>query len=149
MYRRLVLSLFVLLLLLTPVSGQEQAIDKKLDEQLLYLLSQRTTPSVEVVQQLLDKGARVNQNVRYKTALMHAASEGHVEIVKLLLAKGAEVNARTDEGTALMMAVRGGNVEIVKLLLAAKAELNSRHRLGHTALIMSAGRRFATTTAHD
>jgi len=137
---RPVWCLFVLLLLLAPVSGQEQAIDKKLDEQLLYLLSQRQTPSVEVVQQLLDKGARVNQNVRYKTALMHAASEGHVEIVRFLLAKGAEVNAQTDEGTALMMAVRRGSVEIVKLLLSAKAELNVKHRLGDTALIMSAGR---------
>src|SRR5215216_1407166 len=63
----------------------QQQVDKELDERLLYLLSQRQTPSVEVVQQLLDKGARVNQPVRYKTALMHAASGGHIEIVKLLL----------------------------------------------------------------
>jgi ankyrin repeat protein len=89
---------------------------------------------------LLDKGAHVNQAVRYKTPLMHAASEGHVEIVKLLLAKGAEVNAQTDEGTSLMMAVRGGHLEIVRLLLAAGAQIDAKHRLGDSALMMSAGR---------
>src|SRR5215213_5892501 len=140
---RLFLILLVLLLVAaTPVSAafvQQQA-DKELDERLLYLLSQRPGPSVEVVQQLLDKGARVNQQVSYKTPLMHAASEGHVEIVKLLLARGAEVNAQTDEGTALISAANGGHVEIVKLLLDAGANVNAKHRLGYTALFSSAGR---------
>ena len=119
---------------------QDPKAGKELDEQLLYVLSQRKTPSVESIQQLLDKGAHVNQAVRYKTPLMHAVSEGHFEIVKLLLAKGAEVNAQTDEGTALMMAVRAGNAEIVTLLLAAGADVNAKHRIGDSALIMSATR---------
>ena len=135
--------LLLLLLSVAPVAAHPQTQPKtlkELNEQLLYLLSQPKTPSVETIQQLLDKGAQVNQDVQYKTALMHAASEGHTEIVKLLLAKGAEVNAQTDEGTALMMAVRAGRAEIVKLLLDAGAELNTKHRVGDTALIMSAGR---------
>ena len=44
------------LLAVVPVSavaGQQQ-VDKELDERLLYLLSQRQTPPIEVVQQLLD-----------------------------------------------------------------------------------------------
>jgi ankyrin repeat protein len=138
---RMFLTLAVLFVV-TPVSAAlfQQQVNKELDERLLYLLSQRETPSVEVIQQLLDKGARVNQPVKYKTALMHAASEGHVEIVKLLLARGAEVNAQTDEGTALMMAVRGGHANIVKLLLDAHAEVNAKDRLGNSALIKSADR---------
>ena len=134
----------LLFLAMAPVSAsfqqQEPKTAQELDEQLLYVLSQRTTPSIESIQQLLDKGAHVNQAVRYKTPLMHAASEGHVEIVKLLLAKGAEVNAQTDEGTSLMMAVRGGYLEIVRLLLAAGAQIDAKHRLGDSALMMSAGR---------
>ena len=63
-----------------------------------------------------------------------------VETVKLLLTKGADVNARSDDGTALMMAVRWGHTEIVKLLLAAGAQVDARHRLGYSALMMSAGR---------
>jgi ankyrin repeat protein len=140
--RRGMFLIVVLLLAVTPIFATpfQQQVNKELDERLLLLLSQRETPSVEVIQQLLDKGARVNQPVTYKTALMHAASEGHVEIVKLLLARGAEVNAQTDEGTALMMAVRGGHANIVKLLLDAHAEVNSKDRLGNSALIMSASR---------
>ena len=132
----------LILFSVTPISAVsvQQQVDKELDEQLLYLLSQRQTPTVEMVQQLLDKGARVNQQVRYKTPLMHAASEGHIEIVKLLLAKGADVNAQTDEGTALMQAVYGGHGEIVKQLLDAGANVNAKHRLGYTALFSSAGR---------
>ena len=141
---RFLTGLLLFFLSVTPIaasqSQQEPKTTKELNEQLLYLLSQRKTPAIETIQQLLDQGAQVNQAVRYKTALMHAASEGHTEILKLLLAKGAEVNAQTDEGTALMMAVRGGNPEIVKLLLDAGAELNIKHRLGDSALIMSAGR---------
>lgn len=138
---------FILLFLLTvaPVSAgvlqqQEPKTQEELDQHLLLVLSQRKTPSVESIQQLLDKGARVNQTVRYKTPLMHAAGEGHLEIVKLLLARGADVNAQTDEGTALMMAVSWGHVEIVKLLLDAGAQVDARHRLGHSALIRSASR---------
>ena len=63
-----------------------------------------------------------------------------VETVKLLLTKGADVNARKDDGTALMMAVRWGHTEIVKLLLDAGAQVDARHRLGYSALMMSAGR---------
>lgn len=140
-YRIIVVWSLLTLFAVTPVSAAffQQEVNKELDERLLYLLSQRETPPVEAIQQLLDKGARVNQPVTYKTALMHAASEGHVEIVKLLLARGAEVNAQTYEGTALMMAVRGGHANIVKLLLDAHAEVNAKHRIGYTALTMSAG----------
>ncbi len=137
-----VILMLVLLVAARPVLAAfvQQQVNKELDERLLYLLSQRQAPSVEEIQQLLDKGARVNQQVRYKTPLMHAASEGHLEIVKFLLAKGADVNAQTDEGTALTQAVYGGHEEIVKLLLDAGANVNAKHRLGYTALFSSAGR---------
>jgi len=122
-------------------------IGKDNDEFLLYLISQRETPTVGMVELLLAKGAHVNQTVRYKTALMHAASEGHLEIARLLIAKGAEINAQTDEGTALMMAVLRGDPQLVKLLLDHGADLNAKHRTGSTALIMSAGPSFVEMNA--
>ena len=105
MYARIFLSCLLLVLFVSASSAQTT---KELDEQLLYILDQSTTPSLEAIQQLLDKGAGVN--------------------------------AQTDEGTALMMAVRRGHTEIVKLLLARGAQVDAKHRLGDSALIMSARR---------
>ena len=105
MYVKIFLSCLLLLLFVSASSAQTT---KDLDERLLYILDQSTTPSPEAIQQLLDKGA--------------------------------EVNAQTDDGTALMMAVRRGHTEIVKLLLAAGAQVDAKHRLGDSALIMSARR---------
>lgn len=123
-------------------------VGKNYDEFLLYVISQRETPTVGMVALLIEKGARVNQqSVRYHTALMHAASEDHLDIAKFLLAKGAEVNAQTDEGTALMNAVNRGNPEMVKLLLDHGANLNAKHRSGNTPLIMSADRSFVEMNA--
>jgi ankyrin repeat protein len=122
-------------------------VGKDKDEFLLYLISQRETPTVAMVELLLSKGAQVNQPVKYKTPLMHAASEGHFDIAKLLIARGAEVNAQTDEGTALMMAVRRGDPRVVKLLLDAGADVNAKHRTGNTVLIMSADRSFVEMNA--
>ena len=114
---------------------------KDLDDLLLYSLGQNPKTPVEVVRLLLDKGANVNPSTRYKTPLMHAASEGNSEIIKLLLSRGAQVNVQTDEGTALMMAVNGGQTEAVKLLLAAGADVKAVHRIGDQALIMAARQR--------
>jgi uncharacterized protein len=111
--------------------------DEDKNQLLLYVVSKKEA-QIDIVRALLERGAQVNQGTKYKTALMHAASEGHTEILKLLLAKGAEVNVQTDEGTALMMAVTGKHADIVKLLISAGADVKARHRLGDTALIMAA-----------
>jgi ankyrin repeat protein len=111
------------------------------DEFLLYALSLSTKPSIEIIRVLLDKGANVNQPTRYKTALMHAAGEGHADIVQLLLARGAQVNTVTDEGTALMEAVKGGHTEIVKLLLASGADVKAVNRNNEPAISLAARQR--------
>ena len=121
---------------------------KQRDEFLLYVLSQAKQSPIGFVRVLLDKGANVNQPTRYKTALMHAASEGYADVVTLLLAKGAEVNVITDEGNALMQAVNGGHAETMKLLLAAGADVKAVHRTGEQSLMMAARQRnYQTPTA--
>lgn len=119
----------------------DQITAKERDEFLLYALSRSTKPSIEIIRVLLDKGANVNQPTRYKTALMHAAGEGHVDFVQLLLEKGAQVNTRTDEGTALIEAVIGGHTEIVKLLLASGADVKAVNHLNEQAVILAARQR--------
>jgi len=52
-----------------------------------------------------------------KTALIHAAANGHTEIVQLLLEKGVDVNTKDNDGwTALMYAAWFRNENIIKLL---------------------------------
>lgn len=106
MYASRVLLICLALLLFAVASAAQTT--NELNERLLYSLDQSTTPSVEAIQQLLDKGAAVN--------------------------------AQTDDGTALMFAVRRGQTQIVKLLLARGAQVDAKHRLGDSALIMSARR---------
>ena len=125
----------------TFASLLDLADQKQRDEFLLYVVSQSEQSPIEFVRVLLDKGAAVNQPTRYKTALMHASSEGYADVVTLLLARGAEINVMTDEGNALMEAVRGGHAEIVRLLLAAGADLKAVHRTGEQVLMMAARQR--------
>ena len=95
---------------------------------------------LEVVRELIDKGANVNA-VKTKngmTALMLASEEGHLEIVRLLIEKGANVNAAktTDGWTALMAASQNGHLEIVKEMCERGANVNAaRTSDGWTALM--------------
>lgn len=89
--------------------------------------------NIEQVRQLLDSGADVNDQDRWKqTPLILAARCGHVEVVRLLIGSGAKVNARErarplDEGrrTALFYACeRSGQqgLHIAEMLLAVGAD---------------------------
>lgn len=123
------------------VSALELVDQKERDDVLLYALSQSSTPPIDIVRVLLDKGANVNPETNYRTPLMHAADKGYADIVVLLLARGAKVNVQTGEGTALMEAVTSGHVEIMKLLIAAGADVKAVHRTGDPILVMAAAQR--------
>jgi ankyrin repeat protein len=80
----------------------------------------------EVVQTLLDAGAKVNvTDVRGMTPLMLAVATDHSNstIVRMLLAKGADVNAKSKLGeTALDWANKIGNKSIIDMLEKAGAK---------------------------
>jgi ankyrin repeat protein len=58
----------------------------------------------EIVQLLLDAGARVNAtDAEGRTALHHACGGGHVEVARLLISRGAALTARTLYGEAPMV----------------------------------------------
>jgi len=51
-----------------------------------------------VVQQLLEKGAKINaQGGEYDNALQAASAEGHKEVVQQLLEKGAKISAQGED----------------------------------------------------
>ena len=78
----------------------------------LILASQQG--KLDVVNFLLDKGARVNDVMTDgKTALLMACKNGHTEIVKRLMEKGANQSLKCNGKTPRDIA---GNTEIVKIL---------------------------------
>ncbi|CAM4693921.1 unnamed protein product [Leuciscus chuanchicus] len=75
--------------------------------------------SLEIVQELIRRGANVNlDDVDCWSALISAAKEGHVEVVKELLENSAYIEHRDSGGwTALTWASYKNRVEVAKILL--------------------------------
>uniref|UniRef100_A0A3B4ZMU4 Kinase D-interacting substrate of 220 kDa n=1 Tax=Stegastes partitus TaxID=144197 RepID=A0A3B4ZMU4_9TELE len=83
--------------------------------------------SLEIVQELIRRGANVNlDDVDCWSALISAAKEGHVDVVKELLENSAYIEHRDMGGwTALMWAAYKGRVEVTQLLLEHGANPNT------------------------
>uniref|UniRef100_A0A673MP92 Uncharacterized protein n=1 Tax=Sinocyclocheilus rhinocerous TaxID=307959 RepID=A0A673MP92_9TELE len=83
--------------------------------------------SLEIVQELIRRGANVNlDDVDCWSALISAAKEGHVEVVKELLENSAYIEHRDMGGwTALTWASYKGRVEVATVLLEVGANPNT------------------------
>jgi ankyrin repeat protein len=87
----------------------------------------KATRYPEVVQVLLDHGARMNTRDKWdgSTALIYSSEEGQLQTVNLLLNAGARTNIRDDWGwTALLYAAARGDMDIVKSLIDHGADVN-------------------------
>ncbi|XP_055720273.1 kinase D-interacting substrate of 220 kDa B isoform X2 [Salvelinus fontinalis] len=98
--------------------------------------------SIEIVQELIRRGANVNlDDVDCWTALISAAKEGHVEVVKELLANNASLEHRDMGGwSALMWASYKGRGEVTQLLLEKGASPNITGQYSVYPIIWAAGR---------
>ncbi|XP_077367164.1 kinase D-interacting substrate of 220 kDa B isoform X4 [Festucalex cinctus] len=98
--------------------------------------------SLEIVQELIRRGANVNlDDVDCWSALISAAKEGHVEVVKELLDNSAYVEHRDVGGwTALMWAAYKGRVEVAKALLEHGANPNTTGQYSVYPIIWASGR---------
>ena len=99
--------------------------------------SQRDDPGY--VQALLDKGARIDTQLRGAQALHFAAKAGFTGVMEVLLDNGAPVDRRSDQGeTPLFYALKAGPradiVKSVELLLSHGADSNLEDRLGKTPI---------------
>lgn len=74
---------------------------------LVFIHSER----LDIVELLIEKGAKVNAKTKYNwTPLIYATRLGNLNIVKLLIEKGAEVNVKDNKNwTPLIHAARSGN----------------------------------------
>ncbi|MBE0713004.1 MAG: tetratricopeptide repeat protein [Candidatus Aminicenantes bacterium] len=79
---------------------------------------------IKKVQELLDKGADVNE-WNFGTALIWAASKNRLEIAKLLIDRGSEVNSLGKNGwTALGCAAGEGYGDMIDLLISRGADID-------------------------
>ena len=81
-----------------------------------------------IAELLLDNGADLNANGRYKEPPLHAAAyAGHKNMAAFLIRKGADVNRKGAHGElALHWAVAKGHGEITQLLVKEGTEVNTK-----------------------
>ncbi|MDO8436831.1 MAG: ankyrin repeat domain-containing protein [Nitrosomonadaceae bacterium] len=87
------------------------------------LIYAATKGHTEIVEMLLDVGAKIDSTSdNGTTALMMAARGDHLDAVKLLLQKGANPNIRNESGgTALSFALSREHLQVAKLLRVSGA----------------------------
>ncbi|KAK3563407.1 hypothetical protein QTP86_026229, partial [Hemibagrus guttatus] len=117
-------------------------VDSRSDNGQTPLMLAAEQGSVEIVQELIRRGANVNlDDVDCWTALISASKEGHVEVVQELLANNANLEHRDMGGwTALMWGAYKGRVEVARLLLEKGANPNITGQYGVYPIIWAAGR---------
>lgn len=93
----------------------------------------------DVVKQLLDNGAVVNQSNLYgDTPLIFACQNGHTEVVKLMI-KDASLDSCNNQlgSSAIFYAVEKNHMEIVKMLLEHGASYNIPNRKGYLPKVIA------------
>ena len=121
--------------LLREVPILVHTIDENFDSPLLLAAK---AGHLEIVDHLLDRGARVNERCRYYQGmpLYWACRHGHLEVVKLLVERGADPSLSDGaKETPLFAASMAGHVEVVAFLVAQKATcLDAVDNLRQTSL---------------
>ncbi|MFL6373610.1 MAG: ankyrin repeat domain-containing protein [Pyrinomonadaceae bacterium] len=100
------------------------------------------TGDPEIVQMLLDAGAKVNiRSTSKETPLMRLDSDGTRSLVELLIRNGAKVNVADEDGnTPLIHAAENSTSDAIAALIEAGADVNAANSDGETALIKAADR---------
>ena len=91
---------------------------------------------IDLVSELLDSGAEINQRDDSSwTAMHYASAAGHTEIVELLLTRGADVNCTTNRNeSCLLLAAWNGHDDVVRVLVSAGVNVNLKRDDGFSPL---------------
>ncbi|XP_054469500.1 kinase D-interacting substrate of 220 kDa B [Anoplopoma fimbria] len=117
-------------------------VDSRSDNGQTPLMVAAEQGNVEILQELIRRGANVNlDDVDCWTALISAAKEGHIEVVRELLENNANLEHRDMGGwTALMWGAYKGRTDVVQLLLEKGANPNITGQYSVYPIIWAAGR---------
>ncbi|XP_056019553.1 ankyrin-2-like isoform X16 [Ostrea edulis] len=94
---------------------------------------------IDIVQELLKRGANVEAATKKGNTALHIASlAGHLNIVKLLVDNGAKYDVQAHVGfTPLYMAAQEGHADVVKYLLSSGANQSLSTKDGFTPLAVA------------
>ncbi|NFG61377.1 ankyrin repeat domain-containing protein [Clostridium sp. CMCC3677] len=108
----------------------------------LHRICARTTPKIEIVKLLLDRGAEVNsENIAGKTPIFCCSFSYSIELLNLLVKYGADIK-HTDKykNTLLHNDYLNCNTEtfedFLKILISLGLNINSKNNAGHTPLYL-------------
>ncbi|KAL9034197.1 MAG: hypothetical protein Q9180_005540, partial [Flavoplaca navasiana] len=116
--------------------GEAEVLHDRCNAALNLAVSNGQTRSVEI---LLDYGANINSEDKYRrTALLTASEMENLNLVQLLLDRGFDKEARSSTGrNALLRAVEESHESCVLALLDCGADVNSKDFWGRTALYVA------------
>uniref|UniRef100_UPI003AAFE9B9 kinase D-interacting substrate of 220 kDa B isoform X2 n=1 Tax=Centroberyx gerrardi TaxID=166262 RepID=UPI003AAFE9B9 len=117
-------------------------VDSRSDNGQTPLMVAAEQGNLEIVQELIRRGANVNlDDVDCWTALISAAKEGHIEVVRELLENNANLEHRDMGGwSALMWAAYKGRTAVAQMLLEKGANPNITGQYSVYPIIWAAGR---------
>lgn len=98
------------------------------------------TGNIEIIQLLLDHGAKVNaRDAEKQTPIMRLEEDATPELVELLVRYGAKIDVADKSGnTPLILAAAQAKVEVVKALIDSGADVRAKNKAGRTALMNAA-----------
>ncbi|KAK1797468.1 hypothetical protein P4O66_008327 [Electrophorus voltai] len=94
---------------------------------------------MDLVQELLDRGATVDAATKKGNTALHIASlAGQGEVVKVLIKRGADINAQSQNGfTPLYMAAQENHLDVVRYLLENGGNQSTATEDGFTPLAIA------------
>lgn len=101
------------------------------------LISASKEGHLNMVRELIMRGANVNHRASGRTTALHIASSyNKLDVVRELITNGADINEATRRGiTPLMYACMRGHADIVNELIRLGANINYMNQDGETALM--------------
>jgi ankyrin repeat protein len=92
----------------------------------------------EIARLLLDRGADIDNDGRWETAILIAAEQEHQELMRLLLDRGADINRGWSDDRTFLFHVQGGRTMLVRALLERGMDVDARDSRGRTPLMWAA-----------